>query len=135
MVLPEGDTLVVWKLDRLARSIKQLIETVEGLQSRGIRLQSLTEQLDTASAGGLLMLHIFGALAEFERLLIRERTIAGLAEARSKGRLGGRPRKLSEDDMGAARALLADFTVRDVAKRLGVSPSTLYRHSLMARCT
>lgn len=130
-----GDTLVVWKLDRLARSIKQLIETVEMLEGRGIGFRSLTEAIDTTTAGGKLVFHIFGALAEFERSIIRERTRAGLDAAKARGRRGGRPRKLTEKDLTAARAMLgeASITVEDVAKRLGVSPATLYRHLPAAR--
>ena len=125
-----GDTLVVWKLDRLARSMKQLIETVEGLDARGIGFRSLTEAIDTTTPGGKLVFHIFGALAEFERSIIRERTTAGLKAARDRGRLGGRPPALSDNDLTAARALLRDpeITVEQVAKRMGVAPSTLYRH-------
>lgn len=125
-----GDTLVVWKLDRLARSLKQLIETVEKLEGVSIGLRSLTEQVDTTTAGGKLIFHVFGALAEFERALIRERTTAGLANARAQGRVGGRPRRLSDQDLSVAKTLLAcpDLTVAAVAKRLGVSPATLYRH-------
>jgi DNA invertase Pin-like site-specific DNA recombinase len=131
----EGDTLVVWKLDRLARSLKQLIETVAMLEARGIGLRSLTESIDTTTAGGRLIFHIFGALAEFERTVIRERTKAGLSAARARGRVGGRPPKLSVDHLKAAKALLGDptITVADVAKRLGVSPATLYRHLPAAR--
>lgn len=133
----EGDTLVVWKLDRLARSLKQLIETVAMLEARGIGLRSLTESIDTTTAGGRLIFHIFGALAEFERTVIRERTKAGLSAARARGRVGGRPAKLSIDDLKAAKALLGDptITVADVAKRIGVSPATLYRHLPAARST
>jgi DNA invertase Pin-like site-specific DNA recombinase len=125
-----GDTLVVWKLDRLARSMRQLIETVEDLQSGGIELRSLTESIDTATPGGRLVFHIFGALAEFERAVIRERTSAGLQAARERGKKGGRPRTLGPKDLAAAKALLADPAIRveDVAARLKVSPATLYRH-------
>ena len=125
-----GDSLVVWKLDRLARSMKQLIETVEDLEAKGVGFRSLTESIDTTTAGGKLVFHIFGALAQFERAIIQERTRAGLDAARSRGRVGGRPPKLSKDDLQAARALLADpnITVENVAQRLGVSPATLYRH-------
>jgi DNA invertase Pin-like site-specific DNA recombinase len=121
-----GDTLIVWKLDRLARSMKQLIETVETLRMRCIGFRSLTEALDTTTAQGRLVFHMFGALAEFERSLIRERTQAGLAAARRAGRTGGRPPKLTEDDLEAARALLAnpDIGVTQIAHRLGVSPAT-----------
>ncbi len=125
-----GDTLVVWRLDRLARSLKQLIETVEGLEGRGIGFRSLTEAIDTTTSGGRLVFHIFAALAEFERSIIRDRTRAGLAAARARGRLGGRPAALGSDDLIAAKALLRDpaITVAQVAERLGVAPSTLYRH-------
>src|SRR3954468_4531116 len=94
-ILREGDTLVVWKLDRLARSLKQLIETAEDLKGHGIGLVSLTDAIDTSSPGGMLVFHMLGAIAEFERALIRERTGAGLIEARRQGRLGGRPRSMS----------------------------------------
>lgn len=125
-----GDTLVVWKLDRLARSLRQLIETVDMLEKSGIGFRSITEAIDTTTSGGRLVFHIFGALAEFERSIIQERTKAGLAAARARGRVGGRPAKLSDDDLAAGRALLRDpeITVEGVAKRLGVSPSTLYRY-------
>ena len=125
-----GDVLVVWKLDRLARSLKQLIETVEDLGTRGIGFRSLTEAIDTTSAGGRLTFHIFGAMAEFERSIIRERTRAGLDAARARGRKGGRPPALSKKDVAAARAMLSDpdITMEDVAARMKVAPSTLYRH-------
>lgn len=129
-ILREGDTLVVWKLDRLARSLKQLIETAEDLKGRGIGLVSLTDAIDTGSPGGMLVFHMLGAISEFERALIRERTAAGLAEARRKGRVGGRPRSLSKKDAMAAKALLADGTLssKEVAARFGISRATLYRH-------
>ena len=119
----EGDTLVVWKLDRLARSLKQLIETVEKFGERGIGLRSLTEAIDTTTAGGKLVFHIFAALAEFERGVIRERTLAGLQAARARGRTGGRPPALEAKDLAAAKALLQDpeITVAEVARRLGVA--------------
>ena len=129
-MLREGDTLVIWKLDRLARSLKQLIETAEDLKGRGIGLVSLTDAIDTSSPGGMLVFHMLGAIAEFERALIRERTTAGLAEARRKGKTGGRPKRLTEKDVTAAKALLADgsLTSKEVAARFGVSKATLYRH-------
>ena len=132
-----GDTLVVWKLDRLARSMKQLIETVEGLEAEGIGFRSLTEAIDTTTSGGKLVFHIFGALAEFERSIIRERTRAGLDAAKARGRTGGRPRAMSDDDLKMARALLADdtITVEDVAARMGVSQATFYRYFPAARST
>jgi DNA invertase Pin-like site-specific DNA recombinase len=125
-----GDMLIVWRLDRLARSLGQLIETVEGLETRGIGFRSLTEAIDTTSAGGRLVFHLFGAMAEFERGLIRERTRAGLDAARARGRIGGRPPALTPADLMAARAMLRDpdISVEAVARRLGVAPSTLYRH-------
>lgn len=125
-----GDALVVWKLDRLARSLNQLIETVDQLAQRGIGFRSLTEAIDTTTAGGKLVFHIFGSLAEFERSIIRERTRAGLEAARARGKKGGRPPALNESDLAAAKALLADnsITVEEVATRLRVAPSTLYRH-------
>ncbi|KHQ50190.1 recombinase family protein [Mameliella alba] len=119
----KDDTLVVWKLDRLARSLKQLIETVEMLEERGIGMKSLTETIDTTTSGGKLVFHIFGALAEFERGIIRERTSAGLSAA------------LAAADLAQAKALLADpdITVKQVAARMGVSISTLYKHLPAAR--
>jgi len=126
----DGDTLVVWKLDRLARSLKQLIETVEDFGLRGIGLRSITESIDTGTSGGKLIFHVFGALAEFERSVIRERTQAGLKAARARGRVGGRPAVLNDADLTEARALLSnpDISVAQVAKRLGVAESTLYRY-------
>lgn len=128
--LRAGDTLVVWKLDRLARSLRQLIETVELLEKRGIGFRSLTENIDTTSPGGKLIFHIFAALAEFERDLIRERTTAGLAAARARGKVGGRPPSLTASDLTAAKALLRDpsITVEEAARRVGVTASTLHRH-------
>jgi DNA invertase Pin-like site-specific DNA recombinase len=132
-----GDTLVVWKLDRLARSLKQLIETVEMLSERDIGFRSLTENIDTTSSGGRLIFHVFGALAEFERSIIRERTTAGLVAARARGRVGGRPRSLSEEDIHIAKALLRDgkLTIAEIAERLDVVPSTLYKHLPRPRST
>jgi len=127
--LREGDTLVVWRLDRLGRSLKHLIDTVNELHARGIGFKSLNENIDTTTPGGRLVFHIFGALAEFERELIRERTQAGLAAARARGRKGGRPRKLTGRQVTTARTLLKDseHTVTGVAEMLGVSRNTLYR--------
>lgn len=128
--LREGDTLVVWKLDRLARSLKQLIETVEQLGERSIGFKSLTESIDTTTPGGRLVFHVFAALAEFERGIIRERTMAGLENARRLGRRGGRPKAMTEADVAKAKAMLAapEITVEAVAETLGVSPATLYRY-------
>jgi DNA invertase Pin-like site-specific DNA recombinase len=126
----EGDTLVVWKLDRLGRSLKHLVDTVASLHARKVGFQSLQEQIDTTTSGGKLVFHVFAALAEFERDLIRERTSAGLAAARSRGRNGGRPPKLSQRQLAMARKLLSDPGTRidDVCRTLRISRSTLYRH-------
>jgi len=125
----KGDTLVVWRLDRLARSVAHLIEIVQGLESKGAAFTSLTENIDTKSSGGRLVFHVFAALAEFERHLIRERTAAGLKAARERGRVGGRPRVLTADKLSAARKLLATgMSPREVASAVGVSTATLYRH-------
>lgn len=125
--LRKGDTLVVWKLDRLARSLKDLVEIVHDLNERAVGFQSLTESIDTTSSGGGLVFHIFGALAEFEHSLIRERTIAGLAAARARGRKGGRKPALSLGDVRKAAAMLADpnITKAEVAMHFGVSRVTL----------
>jgi DNA invertase Pin-like site-specific DNA recombinase len=126
----EGDTLVVWRLDRLARSLKQLIATVEELEAQGIGFRSVIEAIDTTTSGGRLVFHIFAALAEFERSIIRERTRAGLDAAVARGRKGGRPPALSETDYASAKALLRDpnIPIKEVARRLGVSVSALYTH-------
>ena len=126
----EDDVLVCWKLDRLARSLRQLIETIEDLEKRGIGFESLTERIDTTSAAGRLTFHIFACMAEFERSIGRERTRAALEASRARGRKGGRPPSMSVNDIAHARALLTDpeITVEAVAKRLNVAPSTLYRH-------
>ncbi len=133
----KGDTLVVWRLDRLARSVKQLIETIDELEGRGIGFRSITEAIDTTTSGGRLVFHIFAALAEFERSILRERTMAGLKAARDRGRVGGRPPALTTADIAAAKALLTDptITTKEVARRMGVSVSTLYKHIPAARAT
>jgi len=125
--LRDGDTLVVWKLDRLARSLKDLVELIHELNERGVGFRSLTEAIDTTSAGGKLVFHIFGALAEFEHSLIRERTLAGLASARARGRKGGRRPVMSAADVRKAASMLADpeITKTEVAKHFGVSRVTL----------
>ena len=128
--LREGDTLVVWRLDRLGRSLKHLIETITDLQERGIGFKSLQENIDTTSPGGKLIFHVFGALAEFERDLIRERTQAGLEAARSRGRVGGRPKALSQSKAELARRMYADRnnSVNEICKTLGISRMTLWRY-------
>lgn len=124
-----GDTLVVWKLDRMARSLRQLTDTLETLEKRGAGFQSLTEAIDTTTPGGRFLFHILAALAEFERALIRERTLAGLATARAEGRIGGRRFKLSEETLRRAREVRATdiASMPELAKVFGVSVSTLYR--------
>jgi DNA invertase Pin-like site-specific DNA recombinase len=125
--LRKGDTLVVWKLDRLARSLKDLVEIVHDLESRHVGFKSLTESIDTTSSGGRLVFHIFGALAEFEHSLIRERTVAGLAAARARGRKGGRKPQLTTADVRKAAAMLSDPTITktEVARRFNVTRATL----------
>jgi len=126
----EGDVLVVWKLDRLARSMKQLVTLVDDLHKRGVQFVSLQENIDTTTNGGELMFGIFAALAQFERGLISERTKAGLASARARGRNGGRPAKMTAKDVRTAKKMLdaGDMSGAEVAKRFGVSRGTLYRH-------
>ncbi len=131
--LRAGDALVVWRLDRLGRSFKHLIDTVTTLQQRQIGFKSLTESIDTTTSGGKLIFHVFGALAEFERDLIRERTQAGLAAARARGRRGGRPRVAALNDarkIAIAQALYNDKrnTIADICNTLHISRSTLYRY-------
>lgn len=128
--LREGDILVVWKLDRLARSLRQLIETVEDLSERGVGFISITENVDTTNSGGKLVFHLFGALAEFERDMIRERTKAGLAVAKANGRVSGRPRGMSDTDVKAAKALQNEGSLSsaEIAAKFGISRPTLYRY-------
>src|SRR4051795_10371567 len=128
--LRTGDTLVVWKLDRLGRSLKDLIARITELQSRQIGFKSLTEQIDTTTSGGKLIFHIFGALAEFERDIIKERTNAGLEAARARGKRGGRPKALSPERIKLARRLYADTStsVAEICKMLGISRHTLRRY-------
>ncbi|MDJ0358419.1 recombinase family protein [Paenarthrobacter sp. PH39-S1] len=124
-----GDTLVVWRLDRLGRSLRNLIDQVTVLHQRDIGFKSLQETIDTTSSGGRLVFHVFGALAEFERDLIRERTNAGLAAARARGRTGGRPGLLTKDKLTTAKRLYEqqEMTVEKIGEVLGVSRSTIYR--------
>jgi DNA invertase Pin-like site-specific DNA recombinase len=124
-----GDTLVVWRLDRLGRGLKHLISAIEQLHGREIGFRSLTENIDTTTAGGLLQFHIFGALAQFEREIIRERTRAGLAAARARGRPGGRPSVITAEKLAAARLMREQkHPMCAIATTLGVSRATLYRH-------
>jgi DNA invertase Pin-like site-specific DNA recombinase len=128
--LRSGDTLVVWRLDRLGRSLRHLIDTVALLQERGIGFRSLQERIDTTTSGGKLVFHVFGALAEFERDLIRERTQAGLTAARARGRLGGRPKALDPRRVQIARTLYQDKSnsIADICRTLRISRATLYRY-------
>src|SRR5512132_4132276 len=125
-----GDTLVVWRLDRLVRSLRHLIETITAINTRGIGFKSITESIDTTTSGGKLVFHIFGALAEFERDIIRERTQAGLTAARARGRQGGRPKALTPKKAQMAEALYKDKnnTIDEICKTLNVSRATLYRY-------
>src|SRR5713101_3492899 len=129
----EGDTLVVWRLDRLGRSLKHLIETITKLNNRRIGFKSITENIGTTTSGGKLIFHIFGALAEFERDIIRERTNAGLQAARARGRVGGRPKAKTLDTpkkVAMAQTLYdnKNNTIDDICKTLHISRSTLYRY-------
>jgi DNA invertase Pin-like site-specific DNA recombinase len=124
-----GDTLVVWKLDRLGRSLRDLVELVGGLAERRVEFRSLTDGIDTSTPSGRFFFHIMGAMAQMERELIAERTMAGLAAARRRGKVGGRKPKMTERKIDAARKLLdAGTPAREVADQLGVSVPTLYRH-------
>jgi DNA invertase Pin-like site-specific DNA recombinase len=125
----KGDTLVVWRLDRLGRSLPHLITTLTGLEERGIGFKSLTENIDTTTSGGKLIFHIFGALAEFERNLIKERTTAGLTAARDRGRTGGRPKVLTGRQLSIAQSLYDDPThsIAEICRTLKISKATLYR--------
>lgn len=127
--LRDGDTVVVWRLDRLGRSVPHLIDQLEDLQARGVGFVSLQETIDTTTPGGRLVFHVFSALAQFERDLVIERTTAGLAAARARGRVGGRPKKLTEQQAATARSLYEakNMTVTEIGQVLGVSRSTVYR--------
>lgn len=126
----DGDALVVWKLDRIGRSLPHVVGLVGDLQKRGVGLKVLTGDVDTTTATGRLVFGIFATLAEFERDLIHERTMAGLAAARARGRAGGRPRVMTRQKLKAAMTMMADRdnVARDVAAQLGVSVSTLYSY-------
>jgi DNA invertase Pin-like site-specific DNA recombinase len=127
-ILRDGDTLVVWKLDRLGRSVKHLVDLVGELDELGVHFRSLTDSIDTSTASGRFFFHVMASLAEMERELTVERTRAGLEVARSLGRVGGRKRKMTDSKLESARRLLAGgVPVKDVAKNLGVSVPTLYR--------
>jgi DNA invertase Pin-like site-specific DNA recombinase len=125
-----SDTLVVWRLDRLGRSLPHLIATMTDLEERGVGFKSLTENIDTTTSGGKLIFHIFGALAEFERNLIRERTQAGLIAARKRGRIGGRPKALTPRQIRIAQSLYDDpkNSIQEICRTLKISKVTLYRY-------
>ena len=120
---------MVWRLDRLGRSLRHLIDTVTSLDARGVGFRSLREDIDTTTGGGRLVFHLFGALAQFEREIIRDRTVAGLAAARARGRQGGRPSKLNADQVRTARRLYdeRELTVEEIGRILGVSRTSIYR--------
>lgn len=124
-----GDVLVVWKLDRLGRGLRDLIDKMQDLEKRGVGFKSLTESIDTTTAGGKLIFHIFGSLAEFERSLIRERTMAGLASARARGIKGGRKNKLTPERIELMKKMYADKTIpiKQIMETFGVGKSMLYK--------
>jgi DNA invertase Pin-like site-specific DNA recombinase len=126
--LRAGDTVVVWRLDRLGRSLRHLIDLVAELEQRGVALRSLTEQIDTSTPGGRLVFHVFGAMAEFEKSLIVERTHAGLAAARARGRVGGRPTVWTPAKLATAKAMHAsgEHDVATIARVVGVSRASVY---------
>lgn len=130
-----GDQVVVWRLDRLARSVRDLVDLAARLEAGGVQLQSLQEQLDTASAGGRLIFHVFAAVAQFERDLISERTHAGLAAARARGRAPGRPTVMTPEKLAAAVSLhqAGQLTITQIAQQLGIGRSTLTKHLRQAR--
>lgn len=129
-VLRKGDILVVWKLDRLGRSLPHLIKMMNDLKEKGIGFKSLQENIDTTSGVGKLVFHIFASLAEFERDLIRERTLAGLASARARGKLGGRPKSMTDKQISLAKAMYEDKrnSVKDICATLEIGRTTFYRY-------
>ena len=133
----DGDILVVWKLDRFGRSLRDLIATITTLHEKGVGFKSITESIDTTTPGGKLIFHVFGALAEFERDLIRERTHAGLTAARARGKVGGRPRVLRPQKVTQLQALAADRTntIADILDTLNISRTTYYRYVKTAPAT
>lgn len=129
-VLREGDTLIIWRLDRLGRSLKNLIQLVDTLDKEKVGLRSIQENIDTTSSGGRLIFHLFGALAEFERHLIRERTKAGLTAARARGRMGGRPQRLDPTKRDLVIRLYQErhHTIEEICRMMEISKSTLYNY-------
>ena len=128
--LRSGDTLIVWRLDRLGRTLKQLIELINDFNARSIGFKSLQENIDTTTSGGKLVFHIFGALAEFERDIIRERTRAGLQAARARGRIGGRPKALNPKKAALAKSLYEsrEHSIKDICETLSISRASLYKY-------
>jgi DNA invertase Pin-like site-specific DNA recombinase len=128
--LRAGDIVVVWKLDRLGRSLKDLVQTVKDFEDMGVGLRSLTESIDTTSNTGKLIFHIFASLAEFERELIRERTFAGLSSARARGRIGGRPKKITPEKIIQMKAMHKDtkIEISEMCKTFGIARNTLYKY-------
>jgi len=135
--LREGDTLIVWRLDRLGRNLQDLIVIVNDLKSRGVAFRSLKESIDTSGPAGTLVFHMFAALAEFERELMRERTLAGIAAARARGRKGGRRHVLDSKQREAVLSLLKsrDLSVADIGRQFGISRSTIYNILNKRRCS
>lgn len=135
--LRKGDTLVVWKLDRLGRSLRDLINIVNELEQRHISFVSLQENIDTRTGNGKLFFHIFGALAEYEREIIRERTKAGLSAARARGRTGGRKRAMTDEQIEQARAMMSNskLKIKAICQTLGVSKATLYKYAPASNIT
>ena len=129
-ILRPGDTLVVWRLDRLGRSLKDLIDWMNYLDQEGIALKSLQESIDTSTATGKLVYHIFGAMAEFEKNLIKERTHAGLAAARARGRVGGRPKRLNQDKRKLAVRLYNEkqHSINAICEMMSITKPTLYKY-------
>jgi DNA invertase Pin-like site-specific DNA recombinase len=133
--LRQGDTLIVWRLDRLGRSVKDLVALINKLRERGVEFVSFTEAIDTTTPMGSFIFHITAALAELERSIIRERTRAGLASARARGRKGGRPKKLNDREWRAIRTLVdaRELTIAEIASQYSVSPATIYRRLIAYR--
>ncbi|MGD1897502.1 MAG: recombinase family protein [Phormidesmis sp.] len=127
--LRKGDTLVIWKLDRLGRSLSHLLEVIEELKAKGVQFASVQDGFDTSTASGKMVFSVIGAMAEYERNLIKERTMAGLAAARARGRLGGRPKQLKDDQVKVAISLAeaGELTIREICAQVGCSRSTYYR--------
>lgn len=127
--LRTGDVLTVWRLDRLGRSLADLVKIVTDLEAKNIGFESITEKIDTTTSTGRFVFHLFAALAEFERNIIRERTVAGITAARARGRSGGRPSKLSDSEIAVAKSLVKakDLSMTEIAKQLNISRTTLYR--------